>query len=118
MAETDGSSQSNTLPKFSLFLMVVLPPLGSRGLETSQPQGQAPPQLLLAGFGGKQKLPLCARKGKRKPGCLWKPFFLFPALVSPEHPARTVGFKAPARGEPCLTHGLKNAHSPRITQTL
>lgn len=59
-----------------------------------------------------------ARKGKRKPGCLWKPFFLFPALVSAEHPARTVGFKAPGGGELCLTHGLKNAHSLRITQTL
>lgn len=95
--------------------MDVLPPLGSRGLETSQPQGQAPPQgwQEQGGFGRKQKLP-----GKGKPGCLWKPFFLFPALVSAEHPARTVGFKAPGGGELCLTHGLKNAHSLRITQTL
>lgn len=39
--------------------MDVLPPLGSRGLETSQPQGQAPPQgwQEQGGFGRKQKLP-------------------------------------------------------------
>lgn len=72
--------------------MDVLPLLGSEGLETSQPQGQAPPPAATAAPGqripvfflggqtagpgwlwGKQKLPLCA---KRKLECLWKPFFL------------------------------------------
>lgn len=33
----------------------------------------------------------------------------FLTLAVSDHPARTVGFKAHGRGEPSLTHGLKNA---------